>query len=275
MKDLKITEEEIKDTWYTFLTTGDMPANVHASWFESKSMRPFIKRLPKSPRCSICYMPFKGIGGYLSRTFLGVEASRLNPRMCNLCERFAGKYQGGVEIETAVMFIDVRNSTQMAENLSAEEFSKKINRFYRAVTDKFYRNYGWVEKFQGDEVGGFFIPGFAGPRFAAHAVKTGRQALKALGYHTLSQPWIQAGVGIHTGVAYVGSVTASNGVSDISILGDTVNIAARLTSLAAPGEIIISEATREAAEISREQLEYRKLTLKGKASELDAWVIKK
>lgn len=274
MRESKISEEEIKNTWRTFLITGDMPENVQASWFEHKSMRPIIKRLPRSPRCDICYMPFKGIGGYLTRTFLGVEASKLNPHMCNLCERFAGKYHGGVEIETAVMFIDVRNSTPMAEKLSAEAFSKKINRFYRAVTAIFYRNYGWVQKFQGDEVGGFFVPGFAGTGFATKAVKTGRQALKSLGYNGIGEPWIQAGVGIHTGTAYVGSVMTSSGASDISILGDTVNIAARLTSQAASGEIIISEAARKATEMSTEQLEYRKLALKGKSAEFDAWVMR-
>ena len=274
MKESKISEEEIKRTWRHFLSTGDMPENVHASWFERKSLRPLIRRMPKDPRCSICYIPFKGIGGFLWKTFFRVEASKLNPHMCNLCERFADKYQGGVEIETAVMFIDIRNSTPMAEKLSAEEFSKKINRFYRAVTGIFYRNYGWVQKFQGDEVGGFFVPGYAGPGFVSNAIKAGRQALKALGYHSSSEPWIHAGVGIHTGIAYVGTVTTSSGATDISVLGDTVNTAARLTSQAAPGEIIISEATRKAANISPDQLEYRKLILKGKTAEMDAWILK-
>ena len=162
----------------------------------------------------------------------------------------------------------------MAEKLSPEEFSKKINRFYRAVTEIFYRNYGWVQKLQGDEVGGFFIPGYAGPGFASTAVKAGRQALKALGYNSSAGPWIQAGAGIHTGIAYIGTVTTSSGASDISVLGDTVNTAARLTSQAAPGEIIISDATRKAAGLSPDKLEHRKRTLKGKSGELDAWAIK-
>lgn len=274
MKDPKISEEEIKNTWYTYLTTGNMPVNIRTPWFEHKSFRPIVKRLPKSPRCNICYFPFKGIGGYLSRNLLGVKASKLTPHMCNLCERFATKYHGGVEIEIAVMFVDVRDSTVMAEQLSAEEFGKKINRFYKAVTDIFYKNNGWVEKFQGDEVGGFFVPGFAGPHFSVNAIKTGLQVLKALGYNSPNRPWIKAGVGIHTGLAYVGSVTTSSGLTDISILGDTVNTAARLTSQALPGQIIISEETRKAADISIEKLESRRFLLKGKAAEFDAWVFK-
>lgn len=168
----------------------------------------------------------------------------------------------------------MRNSTQLAEKLSAEEFSKKINRFYKAVTEIFYKNNGLVEKFQGDEIGGFFVPGIAGPQFVLNAIKTAKQALKALGHKSSSGAWLHAGIGIHTGITYVGSVTASGGVTDISVLGDTVNVAARLTSHAASGEIIISEATLIASGISRNELEHRVLTLKGKTGELDAWVIR-
>ena len=53
------------------------------------------------------------------------------------------------------------------------------------------------------------------------------------------------GIGINTGIAYVGSVNAEGGVSDISMLGDSVNTTARLTSLAAAGEMLISENQRE------------------------------
>ena len=126
MKESKISEEEIKNAWYIYLTTGEMATNVHAHWYDRKGVRPFVKYLPRSPRCDICYFPFAGIGGFLSRKLLGIEASKLNPHLCNLCERFATKYHGGVEIKTSVMFVDMRNSTSMAEQLSPEEFSKKI-----------------------------------------------------------------------------------------------------------------------------------------------------
>jgi adenylate cyclase len=273
MKISGITEKEIKNAWHSYLTTGNLPSGVKSHWFEHKSLRPLVKLLPKSPRCDICYFPFKGIGGFLSDKLLGLRSSNLNPHLCNLCERFATEYHGGIEIEMAVVFVDVRNSTPMAEKMSAEQFSKLINRFYHDVTESFYHNYGLVQKFQGDEVGGFFVPGIAGTKFVAKAVMTGKQALEALGYGTPSGPWIDAGVGIHTGIAYAGSIAMSNGVTDISILGDTVNTAARLTSHANRGEIIISEATRINANLSTDTLEQRKLTLKGKSEEMMAWVI--
>ena len=269
-----IEESIIKNAWYTYLTTGNMPPGLHAPWFENKSLRPIIKRIPRSPRCRICYLPFNGIGGYLSKTLLGVEASTLNPHLCNLCERFATKYHGGVEIEISIMFVDVRGSTTMAEKLSPEEFSKRINRFYRAATEAFYKHNGLVEKLLGDEVAGFFVPGFAGPKYARAAIHAGMETLKAMGYGGSSGPWIPVGVGIHTGIAYVGSVEAVGGVSNISILGDSVNTAARLTALAVPGELLISEETRKAAGLETVNMQSRSLSLKGKSKIVDAWALK-
>jgi adenylate cyclase len=274
MAKSEINKEIIKNAWYTYLTTGNMPRSLHAPWFERKSLRPLIKRIPRSPRCRICYLPFDGVGGYLCRTLLGVEPSTLHPHLCNLCERFATKYHGGVEIEISIMFVDVRGSTAMAETLTAEEFSKKINRFYRAATEVFYRYNGLVEKLLGDEVAGFFVPGFAGPDHARTAVRAGKETLEVMGYARPGGPWIPVGVGIHTGIAYVGSVSAEGGVSNISILGDAVNTAARLTSLAAPGELLMSEETRMAAGWETGTMESRCLNLKGKSKTVDAWAFR-
>ena len=82
------------------------------------------------------------------------------------------------------------------------------------------------------------------------------------------------GVGFNTGVAYVGSVNADNGITDISMLGDSVNTAARLTSLAGAGEILISEATRKAADLQPDGMESRNLQLKGKSREVKAWALR-
>jgi adenylate cyclase len=274
MTSSKISKETIKEVWYSYLTTGNMPASLKPPWFERKAFRPLIKRLPKSPRCDICYMPFGGIGGWFSKALLDVTPSKLNPHLCNLCERHAIKYNGGVELEISILFVDVRGSTSMAENISAEEFRAKIERFYRAATEVFYRNNGFVEKLLGDEVAGFFVPGFAGPAHAKVALDTGKKIMKAMGYGGASKPWMPVGMGINTGVAYVGTVNAASGITDISMLGDAVNTAARLTSLAGPGEILISEAARTAADLPPEGMEARDLKLKGKQRTVRAWAMR-
>jgi adenylate cyclase len=206
--------------------------------------------------------------------FWKVEPSKLNPHICNNCERFAALYHGGVELEISMLFVDVRGSVALAEKNPPEEYSKLINRFYRAATEEFYRSYGFVEKLIGDEVAGFFVPGFAGEDHAKVAVKTGIRIMKRMGYGGSSAPWLPVGVGIHTGLAYVGSVDTEGGATDISMLGDAVNTTARLTSLAAPGEILISDSTRLASGLTEDGLESRRLKLKGKSEEVLAWALR-
>jgi adenylate cyclase len=197
----------------------------------------------------------------------------MNPQVCNVCERFANKYRGGTELEVSMLFADVRGSTSMAEGIRPAEFSQKINRFYKAATNVLFDSNAFVEKLIGDEVAGFFTSGFAGSDHPLVAVKAARKILEATGHSDSSGPWIPVGVGVHTGLAYIGSVEAAEGYSDIAILGDAVNTTARLTSEANPGEVVISEAARAAAGLEPEGMQSRQFSLKGKSETVDAWVL--
>jgi adenylate cyclase len=274
MTDPKIPESIIREAWHSYLTTGNMPASMKQPWFEHKALRPIVRMLPHSPRCQICYYPFEGIGGQISKVLLGIEQSKLNPSLCNLCERFATKYHGGVELEISMLFVDVRGSTSIAETISPQEFSKKINRFYRAATEVLYKTNGLVEKLLGDEVVGFYVPGFAGPDHARVAFEAGKLMLKTMGYGRASEPWIPVGVGVHTGIAYVGSVDAHGGATDIAILGDSVNTTARLVSLANPGELLVSQAACQSAGIKTDGMEAHHLQVKGRKQPVDAWAFR-
>jgi adenylate cyclase len=264
---------EIEAVWREYLTSGGVPKNYHQPWYEWKIWRPLVRHLPNSPRCRICYYPFEGIGGWLSKSLLGLEPSKMNPQVCNVCERFANKYHGGTELEISMLFADVRGSTTMAEGIRPAEFSQKINRFYKAATDVLFDTNAFVEKLIGDEVAGFYAPGFAGDKHAQVAVDAAKKILNATGHTASNEPWIPVGVGVHTGVAYIGTVEAAEGYSDIAILGDAVNTTARLTSEAKPGEVVISEATRVAAGLEPEGMQSRQFSLKGKSETVDAWVI--
>ena len=266
-------DPEIEAVWREYLTTGGIPEHYHQPWYEWKIWRPLVRRLPNSPRCRICYYPFEGVGGWLSKSLLGLEPSKLNPQLCNVCERFANKFRGGTELEVSMLFADVRGSTSLAESVRPAEFGRKINRFYKAVTDVLFDTNAFVEKLIGDEVAGFYVPGFAGPEHARVAVDAAKKILKATGHADPSGPWIPVGVGVHTGVAYIGTVEAAEGISDIALLGDAVNTTARLASQAGTGEVVVSEATRAAARLESEGMQSRQFNLKGKSETVDAWVL--
>ena len=247
------TEHKNEDKWYQLLTQGEtVPRYV----------RHFMGYLPTSPRCKICNAPFRGWGGFLMH-LLGKDQSRFNPRYCESCERFENP--GGAEVVLTMLFADVRDSTSMAEQMSALEFSQLMNRFYLVATDVLIKTDAFVDRLIGDQVIGLYIPGMAGSQHPLRAIQAAQNLLHKTGHSDPHGPWIPVGVGVHTGLAFVGIVGGTDGKpTDFTALGDNVNITARLASKAGPGEILISGETYNAAGTDIGNLEHQQLELKGK-----------
>jgi adenylate cyclase len=165
-----------------------------------------------------------------------------------------------------MLFVDVRGSTTIAEKMDTLAFSRLMNRFYEDTIKVLVQADAFIDKLVGDEVTALFIPGFAGEEHARRALESGQKLLRVTGHGDPAGPWVPVGVGIHTGSAWVGSIAGASGTAaDFTALGDNVNIAARLASSAAQGEVLASEATCSAAGIETEGLEKRELDLKGKS----------
>jgi adenylate cyclase len=122
-----------------------------------------------------------------------------------------------------------------------------------------------IDKIIGDQVAAMYVPGFAGAAHARRALEAAQEILRATGHARPEGPWIPLGAGVHTGTAFVGSVGSAEGTSDITVLGDAANTAARLASSARQGEILISDAAYRAAGSDFGELEKRNLELKGKS----------
>ncbi len=247
-------EMTIEEEWYKMLTEGEaIPHHLHH----------LMGLLPSSPRCKICNAPFKGWGGFVMH-LMGRDQSRYNPRYCEPCERF--EHPGGAEVVLTMLFADVRGSTTLAERMSALEFSQLMNRFYTVATDVLVKTDAMVDRLIGDEVIGLYIPGFAGPEHPRRAIQAAQSLLQLTGHRDRQGPWLPVGVGVHTGLAFVGVVGGMEGnPTDFTALGDNVNITARLASQAGPGEILISDAAYAAAGLELGELERRQLELKGKS----------
>jgi adenylate cyclase len=167
----------------------------------------------------------------------------------------------------------VRGSTKLAEQMSALEFSRLMNRFYTAASHVLIQTDALVDRLLGDEAIGLYLPGFAGQEHPRRAIEAAQNLLKLTGHTDPNGPWIPVGVGIHTGPAFVGVVGGEGNPADFTALGDNVNITARLASEAGPGEILISDAAYAAANIDREDLERRQLELKGKSELTGVYVM--
>lgn len=255
----------VENTWRNLLTQGLSE--------EEKRHRRIFRMFPSKNKCKWCELPFDHPASPLIHFIFKKRPSAFNPRFCNICDDFAVKFQGGAEVELSMVFADIRGSTTLAESMSTTEFKNLIDRFYQVATKIFIQSDAMIDKLIGDEVAAFYIPGLAGEDYARMAVNAAEQLLIQTGHRDSSGPWAPIGVGVHTGVAFVGAVGTSDGVVDITALGDAVNIAARLASQANAGEIFISEQTLEAANIDSLDLEKRHLSLKGKSTPFDVRVM--
>jgi adenylate cyclase len=209
----------------------------------------------------MCAAPFAGPGAPVMR-LIGKRRSEKNPNWCLSCFTFMASHHGGAEIELTLLFADIRGSTTLAEQMSSAEFHALLDRFYKVAGEVIFGHDGGIDKFVGDEVVAFFFPMLAGERHAQRAVDAARALLLATGHADRNGPWVPLGAGVHTGMAWMGAVGEGER-TELTAVGDTVNTAARLASVAAAGEILISTDAAKAAGLDP-ALERRPLTLKGK-----------
>ena len=234
--------------------------------------RGWLKHVPSEPRCKMCAAPFGGVGKPLMR-LLHRDRWPKNPLYCTLCFNVLDAHHGGAEIEASFLFADVRGSTALAEGITPTEFRRQLNRFYDSATRVLVEHDAIVDKFVGDEVIGLFIPALARDAHAAQAVEAARELLKATGHADPDGPWLPIGIGVHTGVAFIGSV-GQPPVTDLTALGDVVNTTARLASAAATGEILVTQAAAAASHFETTSLERRELELKGKREVTPVFVVR-
>jgi adenylate cyclase len=239
-----------------------------------RRLRRVFGHVPAPPRCKMCHAPFHGVGGLVLRPVFGPWER--NAQLCKSCMRGLMKFGvGGAEVELSLLFADIRGSTALGERLHPAEFSAVLSAFYRLAAAAIVANDGVVDKFVGDEAIGLFIPGFSGADHAAKALAAGRAILAAAG-RTNASPIgaIPVGAGVHTGIAFVGSLGSSEQISDFTALGDPVNTTARLASLAAAGELLVSVAASEQAGLDTRDLERRTVDLRGREAELDVYAVR-
>lgn len=270
----EIEERKYMDAvWYWYLTGKDQQAMSRKMQLIEKLQRGVFAVLPGAPRCFDCKVPLSGVGGLAVRS-LGVHASSFSPRLCNRCEEYVRKHEAGAEVELSMLFADVRGSTELAEKLPPGEFKQLIQRFYKVTTDELIWHNAMINRLMGDQVIGLFVPHFAGHDHAKAAVQTALDILRATGHQDSGGPWVPVGIGVHTGLVYVGAVGTKEGVNEIAVLGNAANLAARLSAQAAPGEVIASETTAAQSGFVSGVSESKTLNLKGMSEPVPVRVLR-
>src|SRR5436305_8446279 len=245
--------------WREILTEGHRPFRIG---------RRVFNRIPSPPRCKVCGNPFEGIGGRVFRA-AGFHRSRKNPNLCSRC--CDSLPAGGAEVDIAVLFADVRGSTGLGEHTGAGEFADLLDRFYRTATGVLLRHDALIDKMIGDEVMALFLQGVCGARYRRNAVEAALDVMRAVGYGSSEGSWLSLGIGVNAGTAFVGNAGPS-GMTDFTALGDTVNVAARLQSLARGGEIVIGEHVHEELDSLVPRARRQTFELRGRDEGIEALV---
>lgn len=197
---------------------------------------------------------------------LRLRAVTKNPQLCARCVESAP--EGGAVVPLAILFADMRGYTSLTERLGTIAATALVNRFYEVASKAFLPFEGLLGQIAGDEVMAIFVPGLAGGSYRAKAVHAGMSLLDAAGYGKSTPSWVDVGVGIASGEEFVG--VGGGGFKDFTAIGDVTNTAARLTSVAQAGEIVMDAATHaEVADDYRAEREL--LSLKGKGAAVEAF----
>lgn len=145
----------------------------------------------------------------------------------------------GRKHEITVLFSDIRSFSAMTERLGAEEIVKLINIYLDLQARIIEENNGIVDKFMGDQVMALFL-GNRQADTAIHAAVEIQRSIREMNKRRRlnHEVTLQVGCGLHIGEAVLGHMGSQNRL-DYTVIGEVVNLAARLCTLAKPGQIIV------------------------------------
>jgi class 3 adenylate cyclase/tetratricopeptide (TPR) repeat protein len=152
---------------------------------------------------------------------------------------------GGERRQLTVMIVDLVGSTALSARLDPEEMGEIISAYQSLVAAEINQFGGHVAKYMGDGVLAYFGWPRAQEDAAERAVRAGLAVAAVVpGIAAPDRDRLAARVGIATGRVVVGELVGSGEARERAVVGETPNLAARLQTLAEPGEVIVADGTR-------------------------------
>lgn len=204
-----------------------------------------------------------------------VEQLIKNPELAKL---------GGYRKEVSVLFSDIESFTSYSEKHTPEEVVAQLNEYLSEMTDVIMELDGTLDKFVGDEIMAFWGAPIDQEDHAERAVKCAVEMLRRL--EKLHDKWrsegrsvLYCGIGVNTGEVLVGNIGAESKKMDYTIIGDNVNLGARLEAITRnyDTKIVISEFTYEkikGSEFGASVEELDEVKVKGKENSVKIYSVK-
>jgi adenylate cyclase len=180
---------------------------------------------------------------------------------------------GGSLVEVTALFADLRGFTTFSEGVEPSEIVRMLNRYHGAAVPCILDNGGTIVQFVGDALLALFNAPARQNDHARRAVRAALSMQEAVERIAASQPdWPRMRIGANTGAALVGNI-GSETLKGFNAMGDAVNVAARLQTIAEPGRVVIGDATLAAVGEGIEVEPLGELLVKGRQQPVRAFVV--
>ena len=157
---------------------------------------------------------------------------------------------GGDKKEATIFFADIRGYTSFSEGKDPEYIIEVLNQYFSEAVEVVIRHRGYIDKFIGDAImAAWGVPLQSVADDARQAVTAALEIQRMVGsrdrkFFHQSASRLKIGIGMHTGPIVAGNLGSARRMN-YTVIGDTVNVAARLEGVAGPDEVIITEETRQ------------------------------
>lgn len=189
----------------------------------------------------------------------------------------SGLKLGGSKCEVTMFFSDIRGFTKMSEGMDPTDIVAQLNVYFTRMTDILMELDGTLDKYVGDELMALFGAPVAREDDPIRAVLTGVHMMDAL--RELQEVWkdegkpvITIGIGINTGVVTAGYMGSEKQLS-YTVIGDSVNLAARVMAAAKPMELFITRSTYEIVKPYFEITQRESIMVKGKSMAIEIFQV--
>jgi adenylate cyclase len=177
--------------------------------------------------------------------------------------------------KATILFADIRGFTAMTENADAHEIVALLNDYFEVMVEVLFEYDGTLDKYVGDEIMALFGVPVDSPDSTVRAVECAVEMQNALTEFNRirsaeNQQPVHVGIGVNTGEVVYGAIGSSRTVQ-YTVIGDAVNTASRLCSVAKGGEVIISSETMSQVSDFIEAVELPRVRVKGKLEELEIY----
>ena len=185
---------------------------------------------------------------------------------------------GGTESDITILFSDIRGFTSMSEKLSPTEIVKLLNKYFKSMIDVVFKYNGTLDKIVGDELMVLYGVPLKSEDDTDNAVKTAIkmfQALDKFNDRIIKEGYkpFKIGIGINKGKAVSGNI-GSEQQMNYTVIGDTINLGARLCSHAKSGEILISSSVKDVISDDYAFKKIPSIEVKGKSKPIEVWLYK-